>query len=609
MNNFFNTDHMSSEELQNRLAQHRRSVAARSRHMSMPDPRQAAANAANAQAQMNAMADTQMQTGDSLDDIISNNQNELHMRRNSMSHPGYPNAVSNTTRQQEPVSAGGQPMNMMNFSGYQQFGQLNTSPTDNGTGNFGNMEEAMEAAMRGNVATSAFAQPNMLAMANQNDYGSMGADMMGSMMNFSNLNMGPMTTDPTDLDMFGSPHLDQPHNAGLDPLSTNFSLDMDNDQGQMGSVDSAMTGIKMDMDSEMMSAQQVFNDPLQRRGPQKQHHLPPGRVPTINTQLQQQLQNAAPLTSPGHPNLVMRQQTQAPASAPAVSGAQNPLSALPTPSVVANQVPMSTPGVPTPAVSDITKSKSLYSKSGFDMMRALWYVATRKNAEVQLGAVDMSCAFVVCDVTLNDCPIIYVSDNFQNLTGYSRHEIVGQNCRFLQAPDGRVEAGSKREFVENSAVFNLKKKIAEGKEVQQSLINYRKGGKPFLNLLTMIPIPWDTDDVRYFVGFQIDLVECPDAISGQEMGGVQVNYKHSDIGQYIWNPPAAVQLDRESGQTLSGDDVSTLLQQFNPKGVAGDWHKQTWDKMLLENADDVVHVLSLKGLFMYLSPSCKRVLE
>ena len=31
--------------------------------------------------------------------------------------------------------------------------------------------------------------------------------------------------------------------------------------------------------------------------------------------------------------------------------------------------------------------------------------------------------------------------------------------------------------------------------------------------------------------------------------------------------------------------------------------------MLLENTDDVVHVLSLKGLFLYLSPSCRRVLE
>ncbi|KAH8718004.1 White collar 1 protein [Beauveria bassiana] len=255
------------------------------------------------------------------------------------------------------------------------------------------------------------------------------------------------------------------------------------------------------------------------------------------------------------------------------------------------------------------REKSIYSKSGFDMLKALWLVASRKNPKIHLGAVDMSCAFVVCDVSMNDCPIIYVSDNFQNLTGYSSHDIVGQNCRFLQAPDGKVEAGTKREFVDNGTVFNLKQMIQERQEVQQSLINYRKGGKPFLNLLTMIPIPWDTDEVRYFIGFQIDLVECPDAIAGSEFGGVAVNYKHSDIGQYIWTPPSSAFWEADNGQTLGVDDVSTILQQFNAKGIASDWHRQSWDKMLLENCDDVIQVLSLKGLFLYLSPACKRVLE
>lgn len=90
---------------------------------------------------------------------------------------------------------------------------------------------------------------------------------------------------------------------------------------------------------------------------------------------------------------------------------------------------------------------------------------------------------------------------------------------------------------------------------------------------------------------------------------MKVNYKHSDIGQYIWTPPNSSQWEPENGQTLGVDDVSTLLQQFNPQGAVSDWHRQSWDKMLLENADDVVHVLSLKGLFLYLSPSCKRILE
>ncbi|KAL5603803.1 hypothetical protein FOVSG1_006553 [Fusarium oxysporum f. sp. vasinfectum] len=77
----------------------------------------------------------------------------------------------------------------------------------------------------------------------------------------------------------------------------------------------------------------------------------------------------------------------------------------------------------------------------------------------------------------------------------------------------------------------------------------------------------------------------------------------------IWTPPQSSQWEPENGPTLGVDDVSTLLQQFSPKGLTSDWHKQSWDKMLLENTDDVVHVLSLKGLFLYLSPSCKKVLE
>jgi len=40
-----------------------------------------------------------------------------------------------------------------------------------------------------------------------------------------------------------------------------------------------------------------------------------------------------------------------------------------------------------------------------------------------------------------------------------------------------------------------------------------------------------------------------------------------------------------------------------------DWHRQSWDKMLLENADDMVHVLSLKATFLYMSPSCRQMLE
>lgn len=62
------------------------------------------------------------------------------------------------------------------------------------------------------------------------------------------------------------------------------------------------------------------------------------------------------------------------------------------------------------------------------------------------------------------------------------------------------------------------------------------------------------------------------------------------------------------GQTISRDEVSNALASFSSSNES-DFARRIFDKVLLENTDDVVHVLSLKGLFLYLSPSSRKVLE
>ncbi|KAH7210007.1 hypothetical protein DER44DRAFT_883876 [Fusarium oxysporum] len=157
----------------------------------------------------------------------------------------------------------------------------------------------------------------------------------------------------------------------------------------------------------------------------------------------------------------------------------------------------------------IPESKHSYSKSAFDADKALWLVSSRKAPQINIGTIGMSCSFVFCDIALEECPIIYVSDSFQELTGYSRYEAMGRNGRFLQAPNGKVERGLLRRFVDARPLQGLRNNIRGNRESQMSLINYRKGGSQFLNLLSIIPIPWDTEETRYYVGFQIDLVESP----------------------------------------------------------------------------------------------------
>ncbi|KAF2237429.1 hypothetical protein EV356DRAFT_521522 [Viridothelium virens] len=253
--------------------------------------------------------------------------------------------------------------------------------------------------------------------------------------------------------------------------------------------------------------------------------------------------------------------------------------------------------------------KNAYSSTGFDMLGVLMRVATRPNPEINIGSVDLSCAFVVCDAEMDDFPIVYCSDNFERLTGYNKHMILGRNCRFLQSPDGNVQTGIKRKYVDDDSVLYLKNMINLRKEAQISIINYRRGGQPFMNLLTMIPIAWDTDNVKFFVGFQVDLVEQPNAVTNKNPdGSYSINYQRSmGLPTYTLNAPDNHNQTDFGGQTIPRDDVSTVLSTIG--AGESELSKRIWDKVLLENTDDVIHVLSLKGLFLYLSPSSSRILE
>lgn len=123
-----------------------------------------------------------------------------------------------------------------------------------------------------------------------------------------------------------------------------------------------------------------------------------------------------------------------------------------------------------------------------------------------------------------------------------------------------------------------------GKECQASLINYRRGGIPFINLVTVVPIPWEGTDIVYHVGFQVDLVEQPNAIlRNMRDGSYQVNYTVSNPPQPPLRPAP-----RELGTTGLNQDVLDILGgRVNAPnfGVGEEGPKMDWLKMVLENSD------------------------
>ncbi|KAG9034563.1 blue light receptor [Tulasnella sp. JGI-2019a] len=306
----------------------------------------------------------------------------------------------------------------------------------------------------------------------------------------------------------------------------------------------------------------------------------------------------------------------------------SPPSNLPPPSIPAQtQRPASNPALeqdsfrslPLPSPGEVagTKAPPLYSTTGFDMLGILARVASRPNPSIVLGPVDLSCSFVVVDVQRYDHPIIYASPTFLKLTGYEAPEVIGRNCRFLQAPDGVVEKDSPRSFTDQTAVVHIKTCLDANKECQANLLNYRKGGVPFLNLVSIIPISGDNpDEIQFHVGFQVDLVHQPNAILQTMRDGTYlVNYSNMSAPTAGLNPRRLGDGKRGDGSGALPSVLRDLTAQIYPSGVAevakrsDDQTRSDFYTMLLENADDLIHVLSVKGVVQFASPSLLHHLE
>jgi PAS domain-containing protein len=135
-------------------------------------------------------------------------------------------------------------------------------------------------------------------------------------------------------------------------------------------------------------------------------------------------------------------------------------------------------------------------------------VRNRPNPAFDIGALDSTVALTLCDAAHPDHPIVYCTEYFESLTGYTSSEIIGSNCRFLQSPPSCFPRPSKAtEELNRKPKRELKSKISRGEEVQVQLVNYRKDGRKFMNMLTVVPIELVDSDGRlgrYVVGLQAD---------------------------------------------------------------------------------------------------------
>jgi len=130
-------------------------------------------------------------------------------------------------------------------------------------------------------------------------------------------------------------------------------------------------------------------------------------------------------------------------------------------------------------------------------------VPTCRNAEeleqkvMALSIADSKVAVTVADPNLPDVPLICCSDGFLTLTGYSRCEVIGQNCRFLNQYDSGMSANMRE---------RLRESVSLCSEFIDILPNVKKSGEPFRNLFHMTSFV--LRGRKYLIGVQADVTDA-----------------------------------------------------------------------------------------------------
>lgn len=128
-------------------------------------------------------------------------------------------------------------------------------------------------------------------------------------------------------------------------------------------------------------------------------------------------------------------------------------------------------------------------------------ITQRKQVEEGLRLRDRAIAasrngILIADVTIPGGPIIYVNPAFEQMTGYTATEVIGQNFRLLPGVD-----------INQPELKYLGAAMQAGRDCTVTLRNYRKDGSLFWNELNISPV-YDADGyLTHYIALQTDITE------------------------------------------------------------------------------------------------------
>lgn len=122
-----------------------------------------------------------------------------------------------------------------------------------------------------------------------------------------------------------------------------------------------------------------------------------------------------------------------------------------------------------------------------------------------------------------DNPIVDCNPAFEHITGYSKAEVLGKNCRILAGP------GTDKE-----TVATLREAISEEREIQVVLRNYRKDGTPFWNELKISPVRDERGMLIHFVGVLIDVTQREEAAAALKRTAKELQRSNHELEEFAY---------------------------------------------------------------------------
>lgn len=103
-------------------------------------------------------------------------------------------------------------------------------------------------------------------------------------------------------------------------------------------------------------------------------------------------------------------------------------------------------------------------------------------------------SMIITDPRQHDNPIVFANDAFLKLSGYTREQVVGRNCRFLQGPATDPEA-----------VEQIRDAIDQQTDIAIDVLNYTSDGRSFWNALYLSPVSNEQGELQFYFASQLDV--------------------------------------------------------------------------------------------------------